>query len=394
MKPRWQGELTRRDFLRVGSMSAGTIGLGWTSAAGNWHAKKQDVNCIFLLLVGGPSQLETWDLKPQAPDFIRGPFRPIATSVPGIQISEHLPRMASLAHRYAIIRSVYHDASPIHETGHQLLQTGLLSHDEVEHPHIGAVLSYLKGPKANGVPPFAILPGPIANTGVSVSHGQSAGWLGRKYDPVFLAPEGSQRDKRLHSLANPITANDKDLDRYGRNRFGRCVLQARRLVEKGVRFVTVNMFDSVFDRLTWDCHADGGALGTTLQDYKEKLCPMLDAAFSALIEDLHDRGMLEETLVVAAGEFGRTPRFNARGGRDHWPGVWSVALAGGGIQGGQVLGASDRHGAEPHRRPVSAAMLSATIYRALGIDPPTTLAGPDGLPFRVVRAEPVAELFC
>src|SRR5205823_10647728 len=162
--------------------------------------------------------------------------------------------------------------------------------------------------------------------------------------------------------------------RYGRNTFGQSCLLARRLLENGVRLVTVNMFDTVFNEITWDCHADGGSLAVRLDDYKETLCPMFDTAYTALLEDLKQRGTLDNTLVVAMGEFGRTPQLNPRGGRDHWPGVWSVLFAGAGVRGGQVIGSSDKTGAEPKDRPVTPAEVAATVYHALGIAPSTTLS--------------------
>src|SRR5207244_2434904 len=175
----------------------------------------------------------------------------------------------------------------------------------------------------------------------------------------------AQNARRAFDLA---AEQDAMRDRYGRNTFGQSCLLARRLVEHGVRLVTVNMFDTVFNAITWDCHADGGSLAVTLDDYKETLCPMFDVAYTALLDDLRQRGLLENTLVVAMGEFGRTPELNARGGRDHWPGVWSVLFAGGGVRGGQVVGASDRTGSEPRDRPVTPAEIAATVYKGMGID--------------------------
>jgi uncharacterized protein (DUF1501 family) len=177
------------------------------------------------------------------------------------------------------------------------------------------------------------------------------------------------------------------------NTFGQACLLARRLVEHGVRLVTVNMFDTVFNEVTWDCHADGGALATSLDDYKDTLCPMFDQAYAALLDDLAQRGLLEHTLVVAMGEFGRTPQLNSRGGRDHWPNVWSILFAGGTVRGGQVIGASDRHGAEPKDRPVSPAEVAASVYYGLGIDPGTCLPDAAGRPVPLVEANPVMELF-
>jgi hypothetical protein len=235
------------------------------------------------------------------------------------------------------------------------------------------------------VPPFVILPGPIGNTGVSISHGQGAGPLGKRYEAVLPNADGS-RNWQICNLQSAICNRFKEKDdvqtRYGRNPFGQSCLLARMLIEHGVRFVTVNMFDTVFNKVTWDCHAAGGSLFSTLRDYKDTVCPMFDAAYTALLEDLHQRSLLQSTMVLAVGEFGRTPRLNASGGRDHWPDVWSILFAGGQVRGGQVIGASDRIGGEPRDRPVSPAEVAASVYHGLGIDR-------SGLGL----AEPVSELF-
>jgi hypothetical protein len=443
--------LTRRDFLRVGALSAGAVGLSLSDLTRLQArpARPRDFNCILLFLVGGPSQLDTWDLKPDAPDTVRGPFKPIKTNVPGVEIGEHFPLMARMAERYALVRSVHHKAAPIHETGHQMMQTGYLFRGGQEYPHYGAAVSHLRGRDASGLPPFVILPGPIANTGVSVSHGQTAGYLGAKHEPFFLradaaapgfqitdvnapagvdparlksrkalldAVDGAQRafdateDSRARDNAYEqafgmifaprakqafdLAAEKDDLRaRYGRNTFGQSCLLARRLVENGVRLVTVNMFDTVFNEITWDCHADGGSLAVRLDDYKETLCPMFDLAFTALLEDLKQRGLLDTTLVVAMGEFGRTPQLNPRGGRDHWPGVWSILFAGAGARGGQVIGSSDKTGGEPKDRPVTPAEVAASVYKGMGIDLNTRLPGPENRPMPIAEAEPIDELF-
>ena len=412
--------LTRRDFLRVGAVSAGAM----TLSLADLHAAtpRKDVNCILLFLVGGPSQLDTWDLKPDAPDTIRGPFRPIATNVPGIQISEHFPRMAQRADRYAIVRSVYHEEAPVHETGQQLMQTGHLFRAGYEYPHYGAVLSQERGERVLGMPPFVVLPALLGNTGISVSHGQGAGALGARHEPfvpradhdqllrggtlltaldilqrIYDASAGHPPTlRRLLSQARKafdLSAEKEEVrSRYGSNTFGQSCLLARRLIEHGVRLATVNMFDTVFNTISWDCHADGGALGTTLDDYRDILCPMFDRAYSALLDDLAERGLLDTTLVVAMGEFGRTPRLNPRGGRDHWPGVWSILFAGGGVAGGQIVGSSDRIGSEPRDRPVTPAEVAATIYHALSIENRTLIPGLEGRPTPLVAAAPIAEL--
>jgi uncharacterized protein (DUF1501 family) len=335
--------------------------------------------------------------------------------------------------RVALVRSVHHDAAPIHETGHQLLQTGRLCRAGEESPHVGSVVAKLEGTN-RGLPPFMVLPGPIASTGVNVSHGQSAGWLGSAADPFHLAadPAAADFDPReafdrarafLDEVVNPSASTRESVltrfpaaetdrilsdsarkafdlaeehpasrDAYGRTTFGQSCLLARRLVEAGVRVVTVNMFETVFNRVTWDCH--GAAPFSTLDDYANELLPTFDRAFSGLLDDLERSGRLDSTLVVAAGEFGRTPRINASGGRDHWPGVWSVALAGGGVRGGQVVGSSDAHGAAPADRPVTLPDLRATIYQSLGIDSAQYLTRLDGESRAILEdAEPIRELF-
>ena len=441
--------LSRRDFLRAGSLAAGAAHLSLadlTAGPTQGRAGARDINCILLFLVGGPSQLETWDLKPNAPDHIRGPFRPIQTNVPGMRICEHFPRMAQISRHYAIVRSVHHQAAPIHETGHQLMQTGRLFREGQEHPHYGAVVSHLRGQRPGGLPPFVVMPSPINHTGVGISHGQGAGFLGPGHEPYifqanpasphFRLPEfriasgdparlpdryalldavdeaqramehgatqsSSATYQGFQPLFSPVARrafdiaaeNDRNRARYGHNTFGQSCLLARRLIEHGVRLVTVNMFDTVFNKTTWDAHADGGSLGVTLNDYRDTLCPMFDQAYTGLLEDLHERGQLDTTLVVAMGEFGRTPHLNARGGRDHHPGVWSILFAGGGVRGGQVIGASDRWGAEPSERPVTPGEIAATIYRGLGIGLDRPLLGPGNRPFILTDAAPIAGIF-
>jgi uncharacterized protein (DUF1501 family) len=346
--------LSRRGFLRAGATAAGIAGLSLTGSSHAEAAPVRATSCIFLFLTGGPSQLDTWDPKPDAPSEIRGPFASTATSIAGIRISEHFPRVAQRAHRYTIVRSVHHTASPVHETGRQLLQTGRLGCGKIAHPHVGEVLSGLLGPRRAGVAPFVILP-------CSHSHG---------------------------AIDHPGPAA-----RYGSTAFGSHCLQARRLIEAGVRFILVNMFTTVIDQVTWDCHADRRFLPATLDDYRRSLCPTFDRTFSALIDDLNERGLLDSTLVIAAGEFGRTPRLNSKGGRDHWPGVWSVLFAGGGVRGGQVIGASDKYGAEPSRCPVRAEDVAATIYRVLGVDPASRLMDARGEKTALTDGRPILELF-
>jgi hypothetical protein len=379
--------MTRRGFLRAGGVGLGALGFGLNEIEAVARVEpRSERSVILLLLVGGPSQLETWDPKPDAPAEVRGPFRSIASRCPGVRICEHLPRMAARMDRLALVRSMYHESAPIHETGHQLFQTGRLCRAGEEHPHIGSVVARLEGAR-NGVPPFVVLPGPIANTGVDIPHGQSAGWLGAAYDPFSLTA-----DQATLCFGTTSAEPEKSILEYGHTPFGQNCLMARRLIETGVRVVTVNMFDTVFNRVTWDCH--GAIPFSTLDDYARELLPTFDQAFTALIDDLERRGRLETTLVVAAGEFGRTPRLNASGGRDHWPGVWSMVLAGGGVRGGQVVGASDAHAAEPVDRAVTPRDLLATIYRSLGIEARQSLSRPDGESYSLIEAgEVIGELF-
>jgi hypothetical protein len=283
-------------------------GLGLLNASGQAAGKKPATSCILLMLTGGPSQLDTWDMKPEAPSEIRGPFRPIKTNVPGIEISEIFPLMARHADKYVLVRSVWHDGPSLHDSGSQIMQPGRLC--------------------------------------------QAAG--STSYD-LRSEPESS----RL---------------RYGLNTFGQNCLMARRLVETGSRFVAVNMFGSVFDETTWDIH--GYAPFSPISCYRDHVGPMFDAAYSSLLEDLSQRGLLESTLVVAMGEFGRTPKINPAGGRDHWTRCSTVLMAGGGVRGGQVYGSSDRIGAEPKDDPVDPAMLAATIYKVLGFPPAVPGAAP------------------
>lgn len=375
-------EWSRRDFLRAGATTAGALGLSLAGATrlDAVSAGPKDINCILLMLVGGPSQLDTWDLKPDAPSSVRGPFRPIRTNVASIDICEHFPRMAAMAHRYALVRSVHHREAPIHETGQQMMQTGRLFSTSRQFPHFGSTLAHLRGARSADVPPFVVVPGPIGNTGVTVSHGQTAGYLGSEREPVFGAEQ-------------PVGTTGSELERYGATPFGQNCLLARQLIERGVRFVTVNMFTTVFNEVTWDCHADHGSLATTLDDYKTTLCPTFDLAYSALLDDLDERGLLKTTLVLAMGEFGRTPLLNPRGGRDHWPGCWTVLFAGAGVRGGQVIGSSDRTGSEPRDCPVTPAHIAASVYAGLGIDMSTRLPSPDGQLMPIVQAEPIGELF-
>ncbi len=438
----------RRDFFHVGSLSFLGLSLAdWSNLRAAGAANSDKKNCIFLFLVGGPSQLDTWDMKPDAPSEIRGPYRPIPTNVDGIQISEIFPRMAKHADKYSLVRSLYHNATAVHDTGHQMMQTGRLFQGGLEHPNIGCVLGKLRGARG-ALPPHVLLPRPIGKTGGNMPHGQDAGYLGRAHDPFVLNADPSQDDFQVRDLVPPdyisamrlerrrnlrqivdgvvgkfeksddarlldsnfhqaytlissreareafdINKEPEDLrKRYGHNKFGQSCLLARRLVERGVRFVTVNMFETVFNEITWDIH--GSAPFSPISCYTDLVGPMFDNAFSSLLEDLQDRRLLDDTIVVAMGEFGRTPKINPAGGRDHWPGCWTNVFAGGGIQGGRVVGESDEIGALPKNRPVTPGEVAATVYHLLGIDLETELEGPQGRPVPVVdyNVHPIREL--
>jgi uncharacterized protein (DUF1501 family) len=441
--------LTRRDFLHAGAIS--TLGLTLPALAAQKAAggfKDRDTNCIMLFLVGGPSHIDTWDPKPQAPAEIRGPFQPISTSAPGVQVSEIFPRMARHLDKVSLIRSVYHTATAVHDTGHQMMQTGRLFTGGIEHPHAGCVLGYLKGQRGE-VPAHVLMPKPIGRTGGNLPHGQNAGYLGKQHDPFVLnadpadpkfqvpdllppqyisAVRAERRQKMRQAVEGSLAAFEKNSqakqlddnfnlayrlmsskpareafaldrepasvrDRYGRTRFGQCCLLARRLIEAGVRFVTVNMFETVFDEITWDIH--GSRPFTDITEMAKLVAPNFDQAFSTLLEDLKERGLLGSTVVTAMGEFGRTPKINPAGGRDHHPGVWTIILGGGPIKGGRVVGESDELGYIPKTRPVTPGEVAATLYQALGLDPHHELSGPQNrpLPLADYSVQAIKELF-
>lgn len=443
--------LSRRTFLQAGS--AGLVGLSLPAfcqleARGSVSATPRIRNCITIFLVGSPGHLDTWDMKPDAPAEVRGKFRPIATNVPGIQICEHFPLMARMMDKVALIRSLHHRTGATHENGQRWMMTGHDFNADSIRPHAGSVVSRVFGPRGD-LPANVVLPGPIGNTGAGNLHGQTAGSLGSAHEPFFLNADPSRPDFRVADLEVPsgqsgfrLEARHRLLsqldnlqrrtesrstqmhdssyerafrlltssrakeafdltketdclrDRYGRNTFGQSCLMARRLIEGGVRFVTVNHFDTVFGISCWDMHADGSSLNNSYLDYERHLCPQFDLAFTALIEDLGQRGLLEDTVVAVFSEFGRTPRINARGGRDHYPGAWTNFFAGGNIRGGQAIGATDRIGSRPHDFPIEPPRMLASLYHAMGINlDTTTMPGPGDRPVRFIEAEPIRQLF-
>jgi hypothetical protein len=415
--------------------------------------------CIFLFMWGGPAQQDTWDLKPEAPVEFRGEFQPIATNVPGIQICEHFQHMARRCDKIAIVRSVTH-GDVNHTTATHDVLTGSPYRPGNDHrettPHIGTVLAHLGrgvGPLPPVVNMMPVHPTSDAPRFVEESMGQSAGWLGPVYDPLRMTDNASAADFRFghFKLREGLTTgqmNDRrqllalvdqqaadleqqlsvqalgshyerayDLltspaalsafkldaesaavrDRYGLNPHGQAVLLARRLVESGVPVTTVFWPNDGIKNVSvyWDTH------NRNFIDLRERLIPVSDLAFSALLDDLESRGLLEETLVVWSGEFGRTPRVGqsvvggagaGRDGRDHWPGVFSVVLAGAGIKGGTVYGASDKYAARPAKNPVRPADIVATIYHCLGVSTAATIRDRLNRPIPLCEGTPIAEI--
>lgn len=413
--------------------------------------------CILLFMWGGPAQQDTWDMKPLAPAEIRGEFKPIATRVPGIQICEHFPRLAQHTDKLAIVRSMTHSNGD-HTSATHFLLTGQAPPRSVDRqqqwPHIGSVLARL-GRATGELPPFVSMRPKLDNDVprfVEQSQGQFAGWLGPLYDPMTIdhaphrpdyqvgeltiRPELSvariadrlqlaadldrqarvpaevfrswdQNSRRAYDLLTASSqkrgafALDEEplavRERYGMNPHGQSVLQARRLIERDVPLVTVFWPNDGIKNVSvyWDTHS------RNFVDLRERLMPVADQAFSALLEDLQERGLLDETLVVWTGEFGRTPRIGqvssdagaGRDGRDHWPNCFTSVLAGGGIGGGQVYGSSDAHAAYPRERATTPADLIATVYHALGVPAGQTLPDVNGRPHFVRPGKAIDELF-
>lgn len=444
--------ISRRDFLQVGTL--GAIGLSMAdleaqgAGANSARPAKDDRACIMIFNLGAPSQLDTFDPKPDAPREIRGPFNQIASKSPEISISEIFPKHASIANHISFVRSCNHGAPAVHDAGWQMMQTGRFFSGGINTPHAGSVTSYLMGRKTD-LPPFVVLPELMGSGGGGLPNGQAGGFLGKAQDPFVLNADPSKPDFVVPDLLPPKQIGEARLDRrrklrdvvdqtvsgfeknenallldssfqsafriisspqarqafdlakepqsvrdrYGMNRFGQCCLLARRLVEAGVRFVTINTFLTVFNEITWDIH--GTLPFTSIEGMKNIVAPMYDQGYCALIEDLVERGMLDRTLVCNLAEFGRTPRVNPAGGRDHWPQCWTVYFAGGGVQGGRVVGRSDPIGGYPAERPVTPPEVVGTIFHSLGFNVEEHLPGPAGRPFPLADfgTRPIMELF-
>ena len=437
----------RREMLQVGFSAALGLGLAdLRGAAASTKLKPRAKSVIFVFCTGAPAHQDMWDLKPEAPAESRGEFKPVDTKAPGVRISEHLPKLAGIADKFAVVRSMTHKL-PSHEHGTHYLLTGINQNppgathmaSRNDWPCYAAGLQYLRGGD-DGLPAGVHLPTYLHN-GYGFC-GQNGGFLGSKYDPWQITRDPNdpkfqldeltlsqgvtvERVSARHELLASIDRRRHDLvdsadvrsmsqrklesfdmlvqggkfreafelerepaamrDRYGRHAFGQSLLLSRRLVEAGVPIVQANM--GTMNR--WDTH------NANFRALKDTLLPPFDQGLSALLTDLDERGLLDETLVVCTGEFGRTPLINANVGRDHWPRVAFGLLAGGGLRTGQVIGATDRLGGEAIERPVKFGELFATLYHTLGIDVRhATLDDLSGRPQYLVDAgaEPLAEL--
>lgn len=457
--PRLCDGLTRREWLRVGGLSALGLSLpelwrGQCGARAETPPRRNARSCIVLFLMGGPPQHSTWDPKPDAPPEIRGEFAPTATNVPGMQICSLLPQLARQADKLCLLRAVSTGDNAHSASGYYMLTGVPHAPMGVENanpgapnnwPTLGALVRRVRGDRG-GIPGAIRLPMHIFNTDRSVWPGQDGGFLGRDSDPWlircepaspnFQVPElsmaadvpaarlGNRHDllrgidrtfadaelggalakydrateRAFDLLRSPKARAAFDLEaesqvvraRYGRHQFGQSCLLARRLIEAGVGLVQVNWFrgpDEPSDAPCWDSHVKEGVR------LKNVLMPPLDQAMSALLEDLRQRGMLEETLVVCMAEFGRSPRINGAGGRDHWGTVFSVALAGGGVRGGVVYGASDKHAGQPKEGRVRPQDLTATILHCLGHQPGAEIHDPQGRPFPLSRGDVIQQIF-
>lgn len=409
-------------------------------------------NCIVLFMLGGPPQHETWDPKPDAPSEIRGDFGCIPSATPGLQVGELMPQTAKLTDKIAVLRAMATDDNAHSSSGYWMLtgyphtpknQENALPGPPNDWPSMASVVRQLRG-DGPSMPGSIRLPEEIWNTGHIVWPGQDAGWLGATADPWLLTCDPNKADFKLPDISLPVditperlgnrrelldkmnqqfrkfdnasvarwsqwqgkaidllrtdqakkafnieSEKDSVRERYGRNRFGQSVLLARRLVEAGVSLVQVNWTRWEHDENVapaWDTHAKNS------ERLKKDLMPPMDQAYSALLEDLSQRGLLDDTLVIWMGEFGRSPKINAAGGRDHWGHVFSAALAGGGVQGGVVYGKSDRQGGFPLEGRVEPQDLTATTYHLLGYSPETEIRDRLGRPLAISKGLPVKEI--
>lgn len=397
LRPRWP--VSRREFLAAGGLSVVSLSMAEKAAMAGAQKRSGPRSVILVVMAGGASQLDTFDPKPDAPREIRGPIRAISTAIPGVQFSEAFPRLAERAGQLAVIRSLHHNAAPIHETGLQLLQTGRMVKKGERPPSLGSMVARVIGPR-KAAPAHVLLPGPIRETGVSAYRGDRQASLGEEFAPQIVDTEGrlvalsesGEQETGLTVLGSFDQQPIRVREAYGDTTFGRRMWQACQLVERGVRFVTVNLYDRLQGHKTFDAHGDDSA-PATIFDYRDSIGPQFDRALSGMLDDLTGSGLLGETMVVCSGEFGRTPKINANSGRDHWPHVWSGLVAGAGLPVGQVIGASDRHGERIVDRPVSLEELTATMASALRIMPETALRI-GNLDRPICQSGPIQELVC
>ncbi len=321
---------------------------------------------ILILMNGGASSFETFDPKPSAPKEIRGPYRPIETAVPGLFISETLPRLAERARRFSLIRSIHHTAAPIHETGLQLLQAGSLGNRRGPAVAFGSRLHRGDGlADETTVPAYVVTPARHRLEHGPAFPADGPGLDAQASEPAIVrdgfveAPEAPRPvySDRFETIPYEVQ------DAYGHSSFGRRLWNARQLVEYGASWVTVNLFESLAGQVTFDAHGLASA-PATIHDYGRTLCPQLDRALSGLLDDLETTGLWNDVLVICAGEMGRTPKINRNGGRDHWTRCWSALVAGGGISGGQVIGETDARGSSILSTPVPVQDLMASAFRA------------------------------
>jgi hypothetical protein len=433
--------VTRRHALTAGALGAVGLSLPNLLAGESRKATGKKANSVLMIVPwGGPAQMDTLDPKPDAPEEVRGEFKPIATRTPGLRVCEHLPKLAALSDRYSVVRSLSHQITAHNPatyytlTGHKPTRLAELAPPERgDRPALGAVLAK-DAPASGGAPGYVVLPGPMVEKGVSAG-GQHAGFLGTRYDPFvvsadpndakFAIPEltpaadlgparmAGRRDlleqlearrarpdqpkdgyrEQAYDLLGTAAARtafdlarepERDRARYGRTRFGQSVLLGRRLIEAGVRLVLVNDANEKNNE-RWDTHEGTyPKIEANLRD--------TDAALSALLTDLSDRGLLESTIVVWLGEFGRSPRTDGEGGRDHWPRCYSALMAGGGIAGGTVVGASDKLGAYPRDGACAPEDVHATIYHLLGLPLRTDLTAGTGRPAPRCDGAPIRAL--
>jgi hypothetical protein len=436
--------LTRRDFLRAGFLGLGSLSMADLFRLRAQAATATDTAVILVFLGGGPSHLETYDMKPNAPAEIRGPFRPIATSAPGIEVCEHLPLHAKLAHRFTLIRSCTHteeghaNGTTRMMSGHKARAGNAANFESGEAPEVGAVVNWMFRERWRGIPPAVVMG---ANGSPTYVPGNDPAYLGAACRPprvdtgipnaelrlpkarldnrvALLGALDTMRRrtdaaKSLDSLdpfqrqAVTLLSSDKvrtafDLtqesaklrERYGPERGPQQLLLARRLVEAGVNFVTVSGFgrgDATGKIFNWDDHA----VNWDLQAAMRWRLPRYDQALTALIEDIYARGLERKVLVVATGEFGRTPRLDpdSRCGRGHYPYAMSILFAGGGMKMGQVIGATNAWGERPKDRPLDPYDILATVYKHLGIDHEHELVDPTGRPQPLARGTPIEELW-